>query len=217
MSMAGSTRHIRKRGSRSAPTRDAILEAALAAFSDRGFEAASMQQIAERADVHAPQLSYHFGSKEGLWKAAVDRAFAELQASVDALQTEARTSGDAEPERRVVRGFVKLVGRNPAFVLLMHEEGKRKGPRMRWLVDRHVKPLYELTSEVLAQAKRRGRIPADIPASSFHYILSGAISFIFHQAEECRRLSGVDPLAEENIEAHALAVEALLLADSVSL
>ena len=45
----------------------------------------------------------------------------------------------------------------------------------------------------------------------FHYILAGAVGLFFHQAEECKRLSGVDPFDESAIEAHARAVEYLIL------
>jgi TetR/AcrR family transcriptional regulator len=209
---AGKTGRVRRQvGSRSPATQATILHAALAVFSARGFDAAPMQEIAQRADVHIPQLSYHFGSKLNLWKAAVDRAFAELNEEVAVLLSDGEEPDDGEQERRLVRAFVHLIGRNPAFILFMHEEGKRKGPRMRWLVDRHVKPLFDMTTALLERAQRRGLISDEIQPVYFHYILSGAVSFIFHQAEECRRVSGIDPFSESSLEMHARAVELLLL------
>jgi len=37
-----------------------------------------------------------------------------------------------------------IVGRKSAFVRLMNDEGTRKGPRMRWLVDRYGRRLFEM-------------------------------------------------------------------------
>jgi len=47
------------------------------------------------------------------------------------------------------------VARNPEFVRLMHEEGKRRGPRMRWLVDHPVKPLDETFAKAAVEAHAR--------------------------------------------------------------
>jgi hypothetical protein len=56
-----------------------------------------------------------------------------------------------------------------------------------------------------------GRLPDDIPPLHFAYALIGAIDVIFHQVEECRRVTGVDPTDPAVVEAHARAVEYMLL------
>ena len=96
----------------------------------------------------------------------------------------------------------------------MHDEGKRRGPRMRWLVDRHVKPLYERMLPLILRSQEQGVLPPGIAPVHFLYIMVGAVGMFFHQAEECKRLSGVDPADEAVIEAHARAVEALFLGHS---
>jgi len=93
----------------------------------------------------------------------------------------------------------------------MNDEGRRAGPRMRWLTDRHQKPLYETTAAILRQAVARGVVP-DVPPIHLFYVLIGSVGMIFSQAPECERLTGRDPTAsDEMIEAHADAVVALLL------
>ncbi len=44
-----------------------------------------------------------------------------------------------------------------------------------------------------------------------HDALIGAIDVIFHQAEECRRVTGVDATDPAVVEAHSCAVEFMLL------
>jgi AcrR family transcriptional regulator len=51
--------------------RAAILEAALAAFAERGYARATMRDIAQRAGVTHGLVQRHFGSKESLFLAAV--------------------------------------------------------------------------------------------------------------------------------------------------
>ncbi len=81
----------------------------------------------------------------------------------------------------------------------MHDEGKRRSARMRWLVDRHVKPLYETLSGLLQRDKERGAVAFDVEPVHFFYAVAGA-GLIFHQAEECKRLSGIDPFDSQVVE-----------------
>ncbi|MFF4354853.1 TetR/AcrR family transcriptional regulator [Streptomyces sp. NPDC001530] len=58
-----------------AATREAILTAAVVEFTEHGYARAGVRQIAERAGVTAMMINRYFGSKEGLFAQAVDRAF----------------------------------------------------------------------------------------------------------------------------------------------
>lgn len=58
-----------------AATREAILGAAVVEFTEHGYARAGVRQIAERAGVTAMMINRYFGSKEGLFTQAVDRAF----------------------------------------------------------------------------------------------------------------------------------------------
>jgi TetR/AcrR family transcriptional regulator len=192
-------------------TQERILGAALEAFSENGFDGARTREIAARAGVPLGLLQYHFGSKRKLWQAAVDRAFGELRSGLEAILRDPRPADERERMRLLIRGHVDFVARNPAFVRLMHDEGKRRGPRMRWMVDRHVKPLFEAVVPLLRSAQAEGCLPAAIAPFHFVYALAGAVGVIFHQAEECKRVTGVDPAEPAVAAAHARAVEHLFL------
>jgi AcrR family transcriptional regulator len=192
-------------------TGERILGAALEAFSEKGFDGATTRDIAARAGATLGLLQYHFGGKLGLWRAAVDRAFAELRTGLRVVLENPEPVDDRERLRLLIRGHVHFVARSPAFVRIMHDEGKRRGPRMRWLVDRHVKPLYEAMMPLILRSQEAGILPSDIAPFHFLYILAGSVGVIFHQAEECKRLAGVDPTDEAVVDAHARAVEYFFL------
>jgi AcrR family transcriptional regulator len=192
-------------------TRDRILEAALRAFSQRGFDGSKTREIASGADVTLGLLQYHFGSKTELWKAAVDLAFDRLRGELEAVIADPQPEDVRERLRLLLHSHVRFVARNPEFVRLMHDEGKRRGPRMRWLVDRHVKPLHDQFAQLVRRAQQQGVLPSGIAPVHLIYILIGAVDAIFHQAEECKRVAGIDPADDAVAEAHARAVEALLL------
>jgi AcrR family transcriptional regulator len=191
-------------------TREGILAAALEAFTEKGFDGATARDIAARAGVNHGLIRYHFGNKQKLWQAAVDRAFEKLGEALEATG-EPEEGDERERFRRLLRSYVHFVARNPEFVCLMNEEGKRRGPRMRWITDRHVKPLYLALGAMLDKAQAAGILPPELSPLHFHYALAGAVGLIFHQAEECRRLTGVDPFDDEVVERHADVIEQLFL------
>ncbi len=75
-----------QRTARAEQTRAAITEAALALFRERGYEAATMRAIAERAGVSTGNAYYYFSSKEELIQEFYARNHAEhLVASREVL------------------------------------------------------------------------------------------------------------------------------------
>src|SRR5260370_2580964 len=74
---AGRRERPRKRAKqqRSIETRASILNAAIAEFAERGFEGASIRAIADRLDLQHPLITYHYRSKDILWRAAAEPAF----------------------------------------------------------------------------------------------------------------------------------------------
>jgi AcrR family transcriptional regulator len=66
-----------------------LIEVGRTVFAERGYEAASVEEIAERAKVSKPIVYEHFGGKEGLYAVVVDR---EMERVV-ALISEAISSG----------------------------------------------------------------------------------------------------------------------------
>ena len=192
-------------------TRIRILEAALDDFAERGFDGASARGIATRAGVNHGLIAYYFGSKKKLWQAAVDHAFGDMQARLDEALSDSGGDDARTRAARVIREHVHFVARRPAFVRLMYQEGKRRGERMRWIVDRHVQPLYDSVARMIEELERPPGFPASISPAHFFYVLAGASGLIFHQAEECRRVSGVDPFDAAEVEHHAQVVEWMLL------
>ena len=192
-------------------SRELIVRAALKSFAEKGFDGSSTRDIASQAGVNQGLIPYYFGGKLKLWQAAVDLAFAELAAGLEATVADTHVTSERERMRLLLRNYVRFVARNPEFVRLMHEEGKRRGPRMRWLVDRHVKPLYETVATLMQRSQARGVLPPNMHPIHFHYLLASSVGLIFHQAEECKRLAGVDPFDEAVVEEHARIVEHLFL------
>jgi TetR/AcrR family transcriptional regulator len=186
-----------------------ILAAALEVFAARGFDGARTREIAEHAGANLGLIKYYFNDKEQLWKAAVARAFAELQAGFAERLEPADGADTLAWLDRTLRQFVHFVARHPEFMRLMNDEAKRDSPRMRWLADRFVRPMSQVVRAHLERAQAEGLL-APVPTVSLHYIVLGAAGLIFSQAPECAYITGVDPTDPEFAERHADALIELL-------
>lgn len=196
-------------------TRERIVAAAIALFSELSFDGATTRGIAARAGVTQPLLNYHFRSKEELWHAAVDSVFETLEATLTERALGLRGVDELTQAKLLVREFITFSARHPELHRIIMQESKADGPRADYLVERHVRPMYERTTALFAVLARRGVVP-DIAPIHLYYILTGAGPTMFVLAPECRRLSGVDPSDDAVIEAHADAVCSLIFGSPTS-
>ena len=77
MAKAGAPSTMERGGTRSAPTRRRLVEAAVETLKEDGFVGASARAIAERAGSNQGLIFYHFGSVTNLLLAALDEVSAE--------------------------------------------------------------------------------------------------------------------------------------------
>jgi AcrR family transcriptional regulator len=96
-----------------------LVEVGRAVFAKRGYGAASLEEIAERAKVSRPVLYEHFGGKEGLYAVVIDREMEYLVRRI----AEAISSGT--PRERVeaaALAFLTYVKDHPdGFAVLTHD------------------------------------------------------------------------------------------------
>lgn len=79
---------------KSEETRSRILEAALSVFQERGFEKATMREIAAEAGVAVGATYYYFDSKDALVMAFYERSQGEMHQEIEAALDQAKTLED---------------------------------------------------------------------------------------------------------------------------
>jgi AcrR family transcriptional regulator len=72
-------------------SRERILDAATELFATRGYAGAGVDRLAERSGIAKTAIYYHFGNKEGLLAAVLERAASQW---IDGIQQAARQAGD---------------------------------------------------------------------------------------------------------------------------
>ena len=84
---------------KSEETRSRILEAALTVFRERGFESATMREIASVAEVAVGAAYYYFESKEAIVMAFYERSQAEMAPRIEAMISRSK---QLEPQLRTI-------------------------------------------------------------------------------------------------------------------
>lgn len=97
-------------------TRRAVLRAAEAVFSERGYAGARMDDVAERVGIRRASMVYYFRDKRSLYLALLDDLFGDLQRRYEAALAGSGSVGDRF--LRCVDVWVKQVTERPAFIRL---------------------------------------------------------------------------------------------------
>jgi AcrR family transcriptional regulator len=146
---------------KAAETRERILQAAREVFSELGYDAATFQAIAIRADLTRPAINHYFASKRVLWREVVEQTNA-LVVSAGMVRAQAETSllarlsaffavaMQAESEDRSAAAFlvtsVLESQRHPDLSNDEHDSLKASRHFMSWAVDDAIKR-GELTTD----------------------------------------------------------------------
>ncbi len=180
-------------------TRDKLLRAALALFSDRGFDGVTIRDIEVAAGVQRGLLSYHYDDKESLWKWVIDRLFGLL---AEHMGKRLEFLGELPPRERVafiIRTYVRFAANHPELNRLMIQEGKKDDWRLRYIVDMHIEPAISGLQELVEQG-------VGISSEKFvhwYYAFVGGTGLFFSVGPEARALFDVDVQDPVFVEEHA--------------
>ncbi|WP_456286159.1 TetR/AcrR family transcriptional regulator [Microbacterium sp. JZ70] len=140
------------RGARTQRTRAALVDAALALFTQRGYRAVSLREIAAEAGVSHPALLKHFSGKEELLRLVLERF--DEDRSDELLDDLSSSSAGELPFSAIARRNARTPGYLPLFSSLIGEASAAAHPAHAALRDRaHAfRPLAAATIEA-AQAE----------------------------------------------------------------
>jgi AcrR family transcriptional regulator len=160
----------RKQQQRSILTQQKLLDAAVQAFSENGFKGTSTRDIAERARVHHPLITYHFKNKGELWRAAANRIFREFNISLVKAMAEVPEIDPKARAETFIRTYVKHSFASPALHKIILQESSYPSGRLDWLVETHLRPLYEMVAGQLIKLQELGVAPPGNPALLYNMI-----------------------------------------------
>ena len=175
---------------RAIETRASILNAAIAEFAERGFEGASILAIADRLGLQHPLTTYPYRSKDALWRAAAEHAFALIR---DEWGISARLESDLSLLARLRQEYTTLFRYTvafPEFHRFMRQETLTNNPRLKWVAESVLAPLLDRLLPQIIEAQKQGLLPAVDPIL-FHYMMVSLTATLSEFGPEMRITSGL--------------------------
>ena len=149
-----------------------LIDVGRAVFAKRGFEGASMEEIADRAKVSKPIVYEHFGGKEGLYAVIVDR---EMDYVVRRI-VEAIAAGT--PRERVERAslaFLTYVKDQPDGFAVLSQDSPLSATRGR--LSSLLNDLAERVGDIFASSFKQAGYDAKA-APIYAHALVGMVTFV---------------------------------------
>lgn len=195
-------------GARTAlPTDAALLDAALVAFAERGFDGTSVRELARSLGVSHNFIPQRFGSKERLWFAAVDHGFGQVVADLltadDGDGDDIEDLEDLERFRSVMVRFLTAMDSRPALLQIIAQEATQPGERLEYLFDRYIEPVGQLGTELLDRFGAEGRVRTSSVSLVYFLLTHGAGGAFALPALAARFGDEVDPTDADAVRRHA--------------
>jgi len=194
---------------RAAATRLRILEAAQGEFAEHGLAGARVDAIAERAGANKRMIYAHFGSKDELWLAVLERVYVAKRRAEQALPLAELAPADAIAE--LVRFNLRYTDAHPEFVALLHQENLHRATFLsRSLEVRALyAPIVEQLAGILGRGSREGVFRSDVDPLQLYVTIVAVGHF---PVANRHTLSAIFPWRLDTVgalavrEAHAVAV-----------
>ena len=161
------------------PARDALISAAVAEFSRKGFAGARVDEIAASAGVNKQLVYHYFDNKQGLYLVALESVYAEIR------EKEKRLSlGLLEPMEAMAQlvGFsFDYLAEHPEFIALLTDENRNQGRHIlesERLQKMH-SPFIEMLEVTLKRGVTQGVFRGDFDAINIYISIAGISYFFF--------------------------------------
>jgi TetR/AcrR family transcriptional regulator len=176
----------RSRGQKDAEvTREALVAAGIELFAEFGFAGATTEVIARKAGVNKAMINYHFGGKEGLYEAILDRTLGPLAERLAELSRSEFSPEEILP--RLLGTLRELHESRPNLSIMLLREivsgGQHLGDR---LLPRFLR-IFATVRELVERGIRSGHLRQVDPLMT-HLTLMGSVVFFYATAPFRRRL-----------------------------
>jgi AcrR family transcriptional regulator len=181
-------------GRQSPETKESLLRSAAEAFACKGFSGARVEEIAQRARANKAMIYYHFGSKEGLYKAVLLRHIGGIHREIgSAIEAE---RDPVKRLQRLYRGLSEAFQARSALPFIMIHEVLAGGVHMDREVARAFKGIVDLVRDSVEEGTALGRMRSINPIFLHFMMIAPLILFNVSRPYRARFIPVAAPASE---------------------
>lgn len=154
-----------------------ILAVATEEFALNGLSGARVDAIADRTRTSKRMIYYYFGSKEGLYRAVLEKAYGDIRA----LDSEQKSSAVTPEEaiRRIIDVTFDYDETHPNFISLVTVENIHRGRNIDQLpsIKERNAAVIRTLSDLLERGVKSGKFRADVNPVDLHLLISALCVF----------------------------------------
>ena len=192
-------------------TRASILAAARIEVAARGLEGDRVDQIARRAKVNKQLVYYYFGSKDDLYRAALEATYAEIRAMERELDL--ATLPPREAMEKLICFSLDYLNEHRDFIRMLADENAHGARHVRDSVAalRTNSPLLNLIAETLERGAAEGVFRPGVDPLELYVSIAGMTFFYFANGLTMSAIFGRDLSRKEAIESYRRHIVTLTL------
>lgn len=175
-----------------------ILDVAIDLFSTYGYDGVSTTELANAVGLSQPNLHYHYGSKLGLWEAAIHEMIRRIDETSSLDIEELRKMPPVDALKNLFQpSFFAVQAELPEWGRFMQLEGLAGGERLEFIVESIVAQSYDVYIEFIEAGIKQGTIKPYRPEQIL-FFMHGALVNYFNLAPLVEMTFGSSPYDKEN-------------------
>ena len=170
-------------------SKDRIIEAAVEIFFEKGFDGASMREIAEKAGLTKPMIYYHFQNKEALYLGLLEENLALFCQGLDRLLAEgrdARTTLSA-----IIDHFEQTFAKGVKVYNIIQREISSNGRYLALLTEKYFIGISQRIAGFMKIGQAQGVIRPDLDAQLAEMSLVSILLLYFSQENAFQHMARI--------------------------
>ena len=186
-------------------TRQHLLECALRAFAEKGYEAVSIRQLTRELGVSHNLIHHYFASKQKLWDAAVMFAADRLPTHlIESFDINSNDRSEIEGMYDVAYQVALMAAEHPHYFKILTDEAASGGDRFETLYNHKLKAAVMAVDEVYEQAVAKG-VARPLPRGLLSSIFLAVITMPYNLKALTEACYGDDGQKDISVEERARA------------
>ncbi len=189
---------------------EAMLDTALTAFATFGYGGVSVRTLNRELGVSHSLINQRFGSKAGLWRAAIDHGFGGLASHMESVFDPTLTD-PLDQLKLAIREFLMFSAAHPELLGLMEIESRQSTDRLDYIYDTYIAPTMAGTERLLSHLIEHHRV-RPIRMRTLHFLMTHGGAAPFTHVPLAQRFDPASPVAPGEVKAHAELIASILIA-----